>query len=122
MDVGIDEHDIATSFRCFKGSGYFLGVKSPWWARLMEPGENSTVEVNLWKPSTADITLAEKLLFDIMLKIPEDDRKVLICRCGHGFVRSYRKCGKKYGVHHEVFRKEFQRVIRNLNKVFDESN
>ena len=119
--MGIDEHDIATSFRVFAGKGYYLGVKSPWWSRLMEPGENSRVEVNLWKPTTADITLAEKLLFDIMLKLNIEDRKILICRCGRGYLLSYRKCGKKSDQHHEVFRQEFQRVIEKLNKVFDES-
>lgn len=118
----IDEHDLAISFRCFKGKGYFLGVKSPWWAHLMDEGEwSASVEVDTWRPSRRELTLAEKLLFDILLKLSEDERKVIIIRCGSGFVRSYRKCGKISGCHHEVFRQEFQRVMKNLNKVFDEN-
>lgn len=117
----INEEIIAQSFRCYQGRADFLGVKSPWWAKLMEPEDNSEeVKVNLWRPTNEQISIAERLLFDIFLQLEEADRKVLIIRCGKGYIKSYRKCGKEMGIHHEVFRQLFQQVIEKLRKILDE--
>ena len=115
----MDEHIIATCFRCYRGKGYYLGVKSPWWAKNIE-SEEEGVAVNLWKPSVEQITLADKVLFDVLPMLTEYERSLLICRCGGGFLKSYRKCGKEKGVHHEVFRQEFQYVIEKVQKIVDE--
>ena len=116
----ITEEVICESFRCYLGKGYYLGVKAQWWAHLIEAEEDEKIKVVRWTPTQENITIAEKLLFDIFLKLDEYDRKVLLIRCGKGFKRSYRRCGKKLGLHHEVFRKEFQQVIEKVQKVLDE--
>lgn len=119
-NIRINEEIICESFRCYQGKGYFLGVKSAWWAHLIEPEEEEKVKVILWRPTQAQITIAEKLLFDIFLKLTEYERRLLIYRCGKGYKKSYRKCGKETGLHHEVFRKEFQQVIEKVQKLLDE--
>lgn len=118
----IDEVVVAESFRCYLGKGYFLGVKAQWWAKLVTDEEQEACKVsrNVWKPTVEQITVADKLLFDIFLRLSEYERKVLISRCGKGFLRSHRKCGRDMGVHHEVFRKEFQQVIEKVQKLLDE--
>lgn len=116
----IDEEVICESFRCFQGKGYFLGVKEQWWAKLVTSEEPSKEIVMRWKPTVAQITMAERLLFDLFLKLSDYERRLLIVRCGRGYKKSYRKCGKDLGVHHEVFRKSFQSVIKKLQKLLDE--
>ena len=118
--VVIHEELICDSFRCFRGGSVFLGVKSAWWVHLIEPEEVEMVKVKLWKPSRKDLTIAEKLLFDIFLRLSAYERKLIFLRCGNGFKKSYRKCGKVMNVHHEVFRQEFQQVIDRVQKILDE--
>jgi hypothetical protein len=84
------------------------------------PEEVEMVKVKLWKPSRKDLTIAEKLLFDIFLRLSAYERKLIFLRCGNGFKKSYRKCGKVMNVHHEVFRQEFQQVIDRVQKILDE--
>lgn len=120
MRVIVDEQIILDSFRCYRGGCEFLGVKSQWWAKLIEYEEKDKIVVMRWRPTVEQLTIAEKLLFDIFLKLEEYDRKLLVLRCGTGFKRSFRKCGRDTGLHHEVFRQEFQSVILKVQKLFDE--
>ena len=118
----LNEVMIAESFRCYRGKGYFLGVKAQWWAHLCDNWEEEACKEfrNVWRPTQEQITIAEKLLFDIFLRLTEYERRVLIVRCGKGFLKSYRKCGKEMKLHHEVFRKEYQQVIEKVQKILDE--
>lgn len=116
------EQMLLDSFRCYRGTGVFLGVKSPWWARLVTDEEETLglVRVMRWRPTKDQIDIADKLLFDILLRLSVYDRKLVVLRCGTGFKRSYRKCARDVGLHHEVFRQEYQGVITVVQKLFDE--
>lgn len=118
----IDEQVLLDSFRCYRGGKDFLGVKSPWWAKLVTDEEETVglIRVMRWRPTKDQIDMADMLLFDIFLKLEEYERKILVARCGTGFKRSFRKCGRDIGLHHEVFRQEYQRVIQKVQKFFDE--
>ena len=118
--VIVTEEMICDSFRCYRGDGTFLGIKSPWWAHLVTPDEIDMIEVRLWKPTKDDLTIADKLLFDVFLSLSPYERKILFLRCGKGKMKSLRKCGKIMNVHHEVFRQEIQQVIVRVQKILDE--
>lgn len=118
----IDEQMILDSFRCYRGGMDFLGVKPQWWAKLVTDEEETIglIRTVKWRPTKDQMDVADKLLFDILLKLNEYDRKLLVLRCGTGFKRSYRKCAKVIGLHHEVFRQEYQAVIGKVKILFDE--
>lgn len=120
--IELTEDELLACFRCYRGGRDFLGVKSPWWAKLNIGWEQELgkQEINRWRPTTEQITLSEILLFHVIPRLSVDERKILILRCGTGFKRSFRKCGKDVGLHHEVFRQQYQLVIEKLQKVLDE--
>lgn len=116
------EQVLLDSFRCYRGKGYYLGVKSPWWAKNVTDEEQTVglVKVLRWTPTVQQLTIADILLFDIMLRLSVADRLLIVKRCGTGFKRSFRKCGRDVGLHHEVFRQEYQRVIQRVQILLDE--
>lgn len=118
----VEEINIMESFKCYQGGMTFMGVKSPWWVKNIEQEEQEVVKEvrNVWKPTMDQITFADKFLFEVFQKLDEYDRKVIICRYGKGYIKSYRKCGKEFNLHHEVFRKQNQEVIKKIQKVLDE--
>lgn len=120
--VTITEDLLLDCFRVFLGGhGQRLGVKSPWWANLMEPSEEVCITVSWfrWVPSPAQITIAELIVLDVVPKLPKRDREMLIFRCGKGRKTNLRKCGGRFNMSHETFRKEFQALIERVQKEFD---
>lgn len=97
----------------------YLGVKMPWWAKLVVLEYNDG-KIVTWEPSPIEISYYEKLLFGAFLRLDEWDRKLIISRCGSGRKKSYRKCSRIIGIHHEVYRKQIQRVINELQNYLDE--
>lgn len=117
-NVNLSEDLLLDCFRIMKGgSGVFLGVKSPWWAKNIESTGSERMK---WSYTASEIDVAERVLLVCLPKLDEFDRKILIERCGSGYKKSYRKCGRIVGVHHEVFRQHFQAVIAKLQKLLDE--
>lgn len=124
-NVLITEEILLDSFRVFKGGhGQNLGVKSPWWAKIMELEiceEAIVVNWFRWIPSPKQITIAELILFEVMPKLEKKDREMLIYRCGKGRKQSLRKCCGRFNMSHETFRKQFQEVIDRVQKEFDKT-
>lgn len=120
----VTEDVLLDCFRVFRGGhGHFLGVKSPWWANLMDPPEEQEVggvTMPRWFPDSHQIYVAGKVIIEAFPKLKLNDRELLIARCGTGYKKSYRKCGKMCGLHHEVFRQQFQSAMAELQKVLDE--
>lgn len=118
----LEEIHIMESFKCYQGGIGNMGVKSPWWVKNIEQTEQEAVQEvrNTWRPTMEQITFADIFLYDVFQRLDEDDRKTIICRYGKGFIKSYRKCGKEMNLHHEVFRKQNQTVIKKLQNILDE--
>lgn len=122
--IKITEDLLLDSFRVYKGGhGNFLGVKSAWWVAHMDPNEivEEAKGVFRWQPDSRQIYIAERVLIDIFPRLDSWNRKLIIDRCGTGFKKSYRKCAKLCGIHHEVFRQQFQSAMDKLQLLVDES-
>lgn len=120
--VTITEDVLLDSFRVFLGGhGANLGVKSPWWAKLMEPSEEVCVEFSWfrWVPAPHEITIAEIIVLQVVPSLSKRDREMLVFRCGKGRKTNLRKCGGRFNMSHETFRKEFQSLIGRVQKEFD---
>lgn len=123
MQIELTEEVLLDCFRCYRGGRENLGVKCPWWAKLYGSGDEKPIDgpqQKPWKPTAYQISVADKVLFECMMYLDMNERKLLVLRCGTGFKRSFRKCGKDVGLHHEVFRQQYQAVRVKLQKVFDE--
>lgn len=117
----MDEERLALCFKVMRGGKPFLGVKSPWWAHLCEDEYmNEENARNKWTATREQITYAEAFFNGVWLELTVDERKLLICRCGTGYLRSFRKCSKKFGMSHEKFRLEFQRLMEKVKILVDE--
>lgn len=116
------EEELRTAFRIFKGGhGVNLGVKSPWWAKNIV-AEEQEIRVYVWQPTPKQISMAEKILFEVLLdkRISDHERRLVMVRYGGGFKRSYRKCGQKLDCSHESARQQYQGLNSKLLKLFDE--